>query len=237
MTQDRGNIAFVNVNVIPMDTERVLADQTVIVQGDRIVKIWAADEFVIPPAVQVIEGNGAYLMPGLADMHMHIGENRDALVLFLANGVTTVRNFSSEPFILTLRDQVTAGELLGPTISPGRHIFGLPPAYIPVFNRFDQAVGPMFEMNRSGLFDNLAQSPVHGREVILKFKEDGYDFIKINWFLSRETFDSIAASAAVVGLPLAGHIPAEVGVRHFIRSGAHPEHDYQLLAFVAKDYV
>jgi hypothetical protein len=95
----------------------------------------------------------------------------------------------------------------------------------------------MFEIYVSGMFDNLAQNPVDGREVVLKFKEDGYDFIKINWFLTRETFDSIVATAAEVGLPLAGHIPAEVGVEHFIRSGAQPEHDYQLLAFVAKDYV
>ena len=63
--------AFVNVNVIPMDTERVLENQTVIIEGGRITTIGPAAEVTISDGVEIIEGNGAYLMPGLADMHMH----------------------------------------------------------------------------------------------------------------------------------------------------------------------
>ncbi|MDX1521917.1 MAG: hypothetical protein R3264_09845, partial [Anaerolineae bacterium] len=63
--------AFVNVNVIPMDTERVLENQTVIVEGDRITAIGPAAEVAVPAGAEIVEGNGAYLMPGLADMHMH----------------------------------------------------------------------------------------------------------------------------------------------------------------------
>ena len=120
-------IAFVNVNVIPMDAERILENQAVIVQGDRIAEIGPADEVTLPPGAPIIEGNGAYLMPGLADMHTHLdNHNQDMLSLYLANGVTTVRNFNSDPPILSLRDQVAAGELLGPTIWVGRHILGVP---------------------------------------------------------------------------------------------------------------
>ena len=64
--------AFVNVNVIPMNTERVLENQTVIIEGDRITTIGPAAEVTIPDGVEVVEGNGAYLMPGLADMHVHL---------------------------------------------------------------------------------------------------------------------------------------------------------------------
>ena len=64
--------AFVDVKVIPMDSERVLENQTVIVEGDRITVIGAVEEVAVPEGAEIIEGNGAYLLPGLADMHMHI---------------------------------------------------------------------------------------------------------------------------------------------------------------------
>ena len=87
--------AFVNVNVIPMDVEHVLESRTVIVEDDRIISIELADGASIPEGAEVIEGNGAYLLPGLGDMHAHL-ELRDrdpgSLLLFLAQGTTTVRS-------------------------------------------------------------------------------------------------------------------------------------------------
>ena len=71
-TENGGLItAFVNVNVIPMDTEGTLKNQTVIVEGKQIATIGPVDEVHVPDGVEIVEGNGAYLMPGLADMHMH----------------------------------------------------------------------------------------------------------------------------------------------------------------------
>lgn len=83
-----------------MDTERVLENQTVIAEGDRITAIGPVDEATVPDGVEIVEGNGAYLMPGLADMHMHL-QLRDPdpghLVLYLAEGTTTVRSFNGQP--------------------------------------------------------------------------------------------------------------------------------------------
>ena len=72
--QEPKTTAFVNVNVIPMETEQVLENQTVVVEGDRIIIIGPADEVTVPAVAQVIEGDGAYLMPGLADMHIHFAD-------------------------------------------------------------------------------------------------------------------------------------------------------------------
>ena len=124
--------AFVNVNVIPMDTERVLEDQTVIVEGDRIMAIGPVDEVTIPGGAEIVEGDGAYLMPGLADMHVHLefDADPDSLRLYLAQGVTTVRNLNAIPEHLAWREQVANGELLGPTIyTSGNTIVGLPAEY------------------------------------------------------------------------------------------------------------
>lgn len=65
-------LAFTNVNLVSMTEEKVIDNQTVLVEGTRIIKICPTNDAVIPDKVQIIEGNGAYLMPGLADMHVHI---------------------------------------------------------------------------------------------------------------------------------------------------------------------
>jgi predicted amidohydrolase len=92
--------AFTDVNVVPITSERIVENQTVLVEGARIVAIGDSNTLLVPEATQVIDGNGAYLMPGLADMHMHTWqdwEDRDIwpvhpLNLYLANGVTTIRD-------------------------------------------------------------------------------------------------------------------------------------------------
>lgn len=125
-------IAFTNVNVIPMDNERVLRNQSVLIKGDRIMAIGAMDEVIPPDGAKVIEGNDAYLMPGLADMHMHIAsihhtfEGPDQMILFLAEGVTTVRNLSALPEHLVWGEAIVRGERIGPSMYNGRLVAGLP---------------------------------------------------------------------------------------------------------------
>ena len=117
-------IAFINVNVVPFDRERILPGQTVIVRDGRIAEIGPAEKTKVPAGTLQIDGRGKYLMPGLADMHVHLfpgaGQPDDLanqqLQLFLANGVTTIRNMIGKPEHLQLRDRVAKGELLGPTI-------------------------------------------------------------------------------------------------------------------------
>jgi cytosine/adenosine deaminase-related metal-dependent hydrolase len=87
-------IAFTNVNLVPMTSEMVVENQTVLVRGSKIVAIGASDEVKIPRGSQVIDGQGAYLMPGLADMHAHI------LVYPLGSGLSPGRIRRSGRFIL-----------------------------------------------------------------------------------------------------------------------------------------
>ena len=240
MAQDSDTIAFVNVNVIPMDSERVLEAQTVLVQGDRIVEIGAVDSIAVPAGAQVVEGDGQYLIPGLTDAHVHILDNQDALILFIANGVTTVRDPNASyvgtgQAVLHARDQIAAGELLGPTITAAKSISTLPPQFASVFLNIDQAVGPWLSTDR--VIFELAADPKTGRELVFKAHEEGYDIIKVNWFLSRETFDSIVAAADELGMPVLAHVPADVGIEHAIQSGVEIQHNYNVQAFVAKEYV
>ena len=131
LAQNPQTTVFVNVNVIPMDTERVLENQTVLVEGDRITAIGPAAEVTVPDGAEIIEGNGAYLMPGLADMHVHLEFDYDphSMRLHLANGVTTIRNLNAiVPEHFEWREQVEQGKLLGPTIyTSGNSFYGVPP--------------------------------------------------------------------------------------------------------------
>ena len=234
-------IAFVNVNVIPMDTERLLEAQTVIVRGDRISEIGAADVVSVPDGAQVIEGKGGYLIPGLTDTHFHILDNLDSLILAIANGVTTVRDPNTDyvgtgQVILDARDEIVAGERLGPTITAAKSLIGASARVKVLLDNVDQAVGPWFTGDWGGAA-NIPTDPASGRALVLKAYEEGYDIIKVNWYLTRETFDSIVATAAEVGMPVIAHVPSDVGIEHAIRSGVEIQHNGNLLAFVAKDYV
>ena len=121
--------AFVNVNVIPMGTETVLVGYTVVVDGDEIAAVGPSADVDIPSGAVVIDASDAYLIPGLADMHVHLNldPNPDFMRLFLAEGVTTIRNLNALPNHLEWRDQVLRGERIGPTIYTSGPVIVGPP--------------------------------------------------------------------------------------------------------------
>ena len=91
-------IAFNNVNLVPMTGEQVINNQTVLVDDTEIIVIGPVNEVVIPEKAKIIDGEGAYLMPGLADMHVHVLRDKwpvSQLKLYLANGVTTIRSLGT----------------------------------------------------------------------------------------------------------------------------------------------
>jgi len=110
--------AFTKVSLIPMTEEKIVENQTVLVKSDRISEIGPADIIRIPQNARIIDGQGAYLMPGLADMHVHLkGDwHLPQLDLYLANGVTTVRDLDGRDFMLKWRDEIGQGKRTGPTI-------------------------------------------------------------------------------------------------------------------------
>jgi imidazolonepropionase-like amidohydrolase len=185
-------VAFVNVNVVPFDRERILTGQTVIVRDGRIAEIGPVEKTKVPAGALQIDGRGKYLMPGLADMHVHLfpgmGQPDDLtnqqFQLFLANGVTTIRNMIGKAEHLALRDRVAKGELLGPTI---------------------YTAGPP-------LLGNNVPTPEAAERAVVDQKKAGYDLLKVHEGLSPETYAAIAATAKRERIPFAGHVTATVGL-------------------------
>lgn len=108
-------VAFVHANVVPMDTDRVLPDRTVVVRDGRIVAVGPAAETPVPERARVVDASGRYLSPGLADMHVHLYVPEE-LTLHVVNGVTTVFNLDGRKAHLAWKRRIAAGELLGPSI-------------------------------------------------------------------------------------------------------------------------
>ncbi len=189
-----GVVAFVNVNVVPMDREGVLAGQTVIVRHGRIFEMGPTGGVIVPRDAMRIDGAGKYLMPGLAEMHGHMpsGDFADeTMFLYLANGVTTVRGMLGQSGHLELRGQTATGDVLGPTL------------YL---------AGPSFS---GGSID----SPAQAEQRVRRQKEEGWDLLKIHPGLSLAEYDAMARTAWEVGMRFSGHVPADVGIVHAIKMG------------------
>lgn len=132
--------ALVDVNVVPLDTERVLEGSTVIVEGDRIASVGPAETAVIPAGALVVNGSGGYLIPGLADMHFHADGRPEAFMLAVAHGVTTVRNVNARQRDLEVTRRIADGELIGPSVYNGASLGGVPPAYMTLIRAYQFAL-------------------------------------------------------------------------------------------------
>jgi len=196
-------LAITNVTVIPMDRERVLRAQTVLIRGGRIVAVGATGSVAIPSSAMKIDGTGRFLIPGLVDAHVHYDEdapgtdphidaiNAEYSRLFLSAGVTEVMNLCGSAKNLALRDSIAQGEVDGPTMLTSPHCL-----------------------------NDSTMTEAQGEAAATQAKRDGYDFLKVYSFLSTDGLRGIMAAARRADIPVVGHIPQRVGTQAMLESGA-----------------
>ena len=217
-----GLLAVRHVSVIPMTTDTVLRDATVIVRDGRIIAVGPSSTTTVPAGAQVIDGAGKFLIPGLADMHVHLLSDGDEvhdsagpaeLGVMLANGVTAARLMIGTPEQLTLRRDVAAGTVVGPQLwvaSP-------------------QLTG------RASENAIVVTTPNEARDAVRRAAADGYDFVKITLYITREVFDAIVDEAKARGSRVVGHVDPAVGVRRALEAGEQIEHLDSYLEAVLAD--
>lgn len=198
--------ALIGVNLIPVDQPGVLHDQTLIVAQGRIQYFGPRAQTPIPSGAQRLELAGKYVMPGLTDMHVHLADERD-LLLLLRHGVTRVRNMAAYPGwsslfgfadALALRRRIQAGEL------PGPEIF---------------ACGPILEGEPAqNSLVKVIHNPAEAEAAVRETARDGYDCVKVYNHLAAENFAAVEKTARELGLPVMGHVPYEVGLKGALAS-------------------
>ena len=190
--------AFVDVNVLPMDRERVLEGHTVLIQDGLIQDVAPSHRVRVPEGARVIDGDGLFLLPGLADMHVTLPSRQspwtreeEFLLLLLAHNVMVIRGMEGAPAHLELRREVASGALLGPTIWAGA-----PP-----------------------LGGDNAQEPEPTVERMLAHRRAGYDLQPVFGDVAPEAWDSLAEEAHSRGYTFGGTVPEAVGLRKALSSG------------------
>jgi imidazolonepropionase-like amidohydrolase len=178
-------IVFKDVTVVPMTGGAEIPHVNVVVRGDHVERV---DATTPPDGATIIDGHGKYLAPGMVDMHVHLPADvpdpalERIALLSLLNGVTTVRSMQGAPNHLAFRAKVLGGT----EVSPELYLAGPP----------------------------LAETftPEAARARVREQKTAGYDFIKILGGFDLPAYDAVIDEARKVGMPVVGHVPAEIGI-------------------------
>jgi imidazolonepropionase-like amidohydrolase len=204
-------VAFIGVNVIPMDKERVMLSQTVLIRDGVIVDIGDTGRIKIPKGAQKIEGTGKFLIPGLSDMHVHLFTDdefpealaEDEFKVMIAYGVTTIRLMTGTPEQLVWRSKSAKEQILAPTI---------------------YAASPQFT-GRKSTNALVVTTESEARAAVIKSKQDGYDFIKVTTFLKPEVYESIVDEAKKQNIRVVGHADSRsVGLTRALKARQQIEH-------------
>ncbi|WP_299682601.1 amidohydrolase family protein [uncultured Dokdonia sp.] len=204
-----------NVTIIDVQSGKEIPSQHVVIDSGKI-KMITSNEKDLTMYPVVIDGKGKYLIPGLAEMHAHIPPPtssaihiEETLFLYLSNGITTIRGMLGHSEHLRLRERAASGDLLSP------RIYTASPS----------------------LNGNSVTTKQEAIDKVTAYQKEGFDFLKIHPGIQRDVFDQIVATANEVGIPFAGHVPVDVGIRHAIESNyAAIDHVDGFLEGLASEY-
>jgi imidazolonepropionase-like amidohydrolase len=187
-----------NVNVVDVRTGTILADQTVVLNKNHIDSVGPAKSAKTPRNAASVNCHGMYLIPGLWDMHVHLafGEwfpraQNISLPLFVANGITGVRDMGSDlDVVQEWRNEIEAGRLVGPRILSS---------------------GPMLDGPKPRFPSSIAiKTPEDGRHAVDDLKLRGADFIKLQSLIPADAVMAIAEEAKKQEIAFEGHVPDAV---------------------------
>ncbi|HTP67615.1 MAG TPA: amidohydrolase family protein [Dongiaceae bacterium] len=193
-----GDIAITHVTVIDGNGGPALADRTVLISGARISAVGAASSLALPAGAKIVDGRGKFLIPGLADMHVHLtgagepgGSREFILPLLVANGITTVRDMGGKVELLKgLREEFASGKRIGPQIFfTGPYLDGNPPSFQPSI---------------------VVQNAAEATTAVDQLQSQGVDFIKVQSRLQPEAYFAIASEAKKLGIRFVGHVPDSI---------------------------
>jgi hypothetical protein len=204
-TTTTDTLIFTNINVVNMRDGFITRDVTVVIrkgQVSAVAKVGLVDQ---GRGVQIVNANGKYMVPGLWDMHVHSAfvspawDERVIYPLYIANGITGVRDMGGDPDVLeNRRKRIESGELLGPRMV---------------------LAGPFLAGSKSDRQTIAVNTPEGARQAVDTVKKQGLDFVKILSNVPRDSYFAIADESSKQNIPFVGHVPYAVSVREASTAG------------------
>ncbi|MGH9846233.1 MAG: amidohydrolase family protein [Blastocatellia bacterium] len=195
-------VAITGATLIDVRTGESIKDSVIVIEGDRIKQVGKAGEVSIPSSARIIDARGKWIIPGLTDMHSHIsGTPGLPLGLYLANGVTTIRDPGGNLTLLRLlREQLDSGKLTGPRLFfAGPILDGNPPVW---------PAGSI-----------LADTPERAASAVNFLIDQGADFIKVYNNISEPVLKAIIRTAHQREIPVIGHVPRSITMTRAVELG------------------
>ena len=186
-----GPIYISHVTVIDTETGNVLVDRTVVISGERIAELKASNQLKPPKGAKVVDGAGKYLIPGLWDMHVHAWNYDSTFPLFVANGVTGVREMFGPPDATKFRAALAKADRV---LAPRFYLAS------PIVDGHPKVWPTSVEVN----------TPEEARKFVDEQKQKGADFIKVYSRLSRDCYFAIVEESRRQKIPVQGHLPTLV---------------------------
>lgn len=228
IAKDRADVLIRHATIVDVEKARAMPDQAVVTRDDTVVAVGNDAEIAATwIANRTIDGGDRFLIPGLWDMHVHFGggtqlieENKALLPLYVAHGITTIRDASGDipGEVLSWRREIADGTLFGPTLlSSGPKIEGIDPVW-------------------KGTIETGTKADVDA--AVTRLQQLGVDFVKItDSTLSPELFLYAVRQARAAGLRVSGHIPMALTVEQAVDAGLSSiEHiDYAFKAGVKNE--
>ncbi|MFN2397495.1 MAG: amidohydrolase family protein [Gemmatimonadaceae bacterium] len=202
--------ALTHVNVVNVETGTIERDRTVVLDRGVIVASGATGTTNIPRGARVRDFAGAYVIPGLWDMHAHVGSTgRSSLALYVANGVTGVRDMGSiRDSVRSWRDSILAGSLVGPRLLLAGPIIENT-SWLDAVRTFARQIG-----DQSLIRDLAARIPINtpqsARGAVDSITALGADFLKIRNDPPRVALFAMLRHARERGVLVAGHWPSRI---------------------------
>lgn len=194
----RAPLAIVGGTLIDGTGSAPVADSVIVIDGERITSVGPRSQTTIPKGARVLDARGKYLLPGLWDMHSHFFKAEFGPA-YLAAGVTTVRDVGNEfEFVTTLRDALRNGRGLGPSMLLAGYIEG---------------------KNNDHAFDIQVDTPEEARAAVRRYKNAGFEQIKIRDHIKPDILKVIADEAHRLGMTLTGHVPGAMNVLEAVDAG------------------
>ena len=195
-------IQIKNANILSEDCGNFIKNQDVIIKNGVIINL--GENLQLDSTATIIDGTNKYLIPGLIDSHVHLKESKNDLFLYLANGITYVREMAGRPIALEWRKSIQKNG-----ISPRLFI-----ASPPIFSE-SGLTGYFYSWSRQAINYSTKND---AQKAIKKIKKQGYDAVKMYGFVSPEMFKTTIEIAEENNIPVIGHIPS-VNLETFYQSG------------------